>query len=255
MFIVEPQTYTDNSMEHEIAENFWSDKAETVKTSGRWTGINNQIKILASDKKLQELHFEGKQNVWMFDVFSSLCSQILEEYIYLKESYHKENVSISPIAWRTRNLLELVIWSSYCSNSIDNARCFYEDAGKDLNELIKSHIDWGISTSQNSDWTKSFSDAQAKLKNNMISKNIKNIDAKYTKVHFAAKKIGLEEHYKLANKILSKFVHPSAMLILRPNPNFDQELATSFFEEGCMNFCAAFDIVEIWLNNPKEKKY
>src|SRR5690606_32373197 len=114
-----------------------------------------------SDPGYRELHFEGKQNDWMFEVFASLCAQILEEYSHLKKTYDgKLGVATSEIAWRTRNLLELLIWSVYCSKSTDNARCFYEDAGRDMRNLADNFIKWAKSTAQDPQLLNDFLDGK-----------------------------------------------------------------------------------------------
>jgi hypothetical protein len=234
--------------------NFWIHKAESIKKSGRWAAINKQIERLASNPKVRELHFEGKQNEWLFEVFASLCAQTFEEYINLKKTHeNKPGLATSEIAWRTRNLLELFVWSGYCSTDIENARRFYEDAGRDMRDLADSFIKWGAATKQEPDWIQNFSDARKDLKEKMIQKEMINLDDGYTPVREAAKKIGFQDNFRISNSILSKFAHPTAALILRPK-DFEQKLRGHFYGQGCMFFCGAFDIIETWIIGADEEK-
>jgi hypothetical protein len=43
---------------------------------------------------------------------------------------------ISKIAWVTRNLLELMLWSEYCSTSVSNAKDFVLDAARDAHDAL-----------------------------------------------------------------------------------------------------------------------
>lgn len=235
-----------------FAPKFWMEKAESIKASGRWSAINKQVERLASDPNYRRLHFEGDHD-WLFEVFASLCAQILEEYSHLKKTYDsKLGQATSEIAWRARNLLELFIWSAYCSNSTENARRFYEDAERDMQHLMESFIKWGAATGQDSNWLSDFSGVKESLREKMLQEGINNIDDKYTDVRDAAKAIGNYESFIMENRLLSKFTHPTALLILRPN-DLEEKLRDSFFGEGCLLFCGAFEIIEIWLRDSKEK--
>jgi hypothetical protein len=43
---------------------------------------------------------------------------------------------LSTVAWLTRNLLELAIWTSYCARSRNNAKEFVLDAARDAHEAM-----------------------------------------------------------------------------------------------------------------------
>ena len=43
---------------------------------------------------------------------------------------------ISAIAWLTRNLLELMVWSEYCAQCEANAKTFALDSARDANDML-----------------------------------------------------------------------------------------------------------------------
>jgi hypothetical protein len=89
----------------------------------------------------------------------------------------------------------------------------------------------------------------------MASRGMTNLDDGYTKIRKAAKEIGHEKHFEINNIVLSKFVHPTAAFILRTDkPDTDEQLRTVFFGHGCLHFYTIFNVVEIWLRDPKEKE-
>ena len=57
--------------------------------------------------------------------------RILVETITDLVAAHKKN-RVSTVAWLTRNLLELSIWSEYCAASESNSLSFFNDSLKDL---------------------------------------------------------------------------------------------------------------------------
>ena len=100
------------------------DAAADISTSGRWAAVNARIEYLAANP--------GVDNGWYVQVLGSLCFQMFSEYLLMKRSYEEErDADSSLLAWRARNLLELSVWSIYCSKSRENARRIYEDAGRD----------------------------------------------------------------------------------------------------------------------------
>jgi hypothetical protein len=86
------------------------DDAENIKTSGRWSAVSEEIKRLASNP--------GADNAWYIKLFVSLCYNVFSEYFLIKTAHaeqHRGDVSL--LAWRARNLLELLVWAMYFSKS------------------------------------------------------------------------------------------------------------------------------------------
>jgi len=57
--------------------------------------------------------------------------------------------------------------------------------------------------------------------------------------------VGIDEHFRLSFRMLSKFAHPTAMRILAP-PDEAKEVVQNddFFSQGCLFFVGAFQAVE-----------
>jgi hypothetical protein len=104
---------------------------------------------------------------------------------------------INQIAWYACNLLELQIWVEFCCGSKANATEFYEDAIVDLAELMTLP-------------------EQSKA---LIS--TQNKPHKFKRVRDAATSLGAKDetktwrdYYDEENKLLSKFVHPTALSVV-----------------------------------------
>ncbi len=107
------------------------------------------------------------------------------------------------IAWLARNLLELKIWVEYCSLSIINTLEFHEDA---IRDLVDMDVKIGGLDKQTADELEA---AKAFLCGKRLSK-------KYKKVEDAAQDTNLKPFYDNYCKILSKFVHPTALSLTFP---------------------------------------
>src|SRR5450631_3172001 len=95
-------------------------EAADISGSGRWAAVNTRIRALAAAP--------GVDNAWWVHLFASLCAQNFAEYLSLKHAYeNKQNDDATLLAWRARNLLELLVWSTYCAKGRDRARRVYED--------------------------------------------------------------------------------------------------------------------------------
>lgn len=105
------------------------------------------------------------------------------------------------VAWITRNLLELRIWTEYCGRSMQDSDDFICDALRDLVDLNRKV--GGAS-----------GEALAELES--AKKFIGNARPhhRFRLVSEAATDIGLKDFYEKNNKVLSKYVHPTAMSIV-----------------------------------------
>jgi hypothetical protein len=57
------------------------DDADSIKTSGRWAAVNEEVKRLAANP--------GADNSWYVEIFSSLCYNAFSEYSLLKNAHAK----------------------------------------------------------------------------------------------------------------------------------------------------------------------
>jgi hypothetical protein len=221
------------------------DDAASIAESGRWDAFNKRLKEMAANPG-------GPDNVWLVELFMRLSFQIFSEYLKLKTAYKDADpLDISVIAWRARNLLELSIWAMYCTESKENARRLYEDAGRDLTGVLTAFQKWGEATAQNPDWFQSGTRAQEDLSNRAAARGIESISGSFKEVRAAAQDVKFGHHFNLCFKLLSKFAHPTAMQIVLPA---NDEVATIhrdfFFGEGCLFFTGAFTTLEKALSTP-----
>jgi len=176
---------------------------------------------------------------------------LMSEYLQLKRAYEeKQGRGSSLLAWRARNLLELSVWSLYCTQGRENARRLYEDAGRDTRDVFNAFIKWGTARSQPSDWLDPLANANQALLQRADSEGIDSLEGTYKAVSEAAKECGLADNFSLSYKMLSKFAHPTAMQILAGPEDAKEELQRDlFFSQGCLFFTGAFVALERELND------
>ena len=105
------------------------------------------------------------------------------------------------VAWLTRNLVELSVWVEYCSQSAQNAEEFFRDAVRDLVDINKNV--GGLTP-------ETMKDLERAQKFVGTAKGAH----KYKHVNDAAEEVGMKLGYAANSKILSKYVHPTAMSLL-----------------------------------------
>jgi hypothetical protein len=104
---------------------------------------------------------------------------------------------------------------------------------------------WGQSSGQQDDWLAKFDGAKFDLSNRAANEGINKLDGKYMRVGAAAEICGLTDLFKIANKTLSKFAHPTAMQILGTADEAKRELQRDmFYGHGCCYFINAFNALE-----------
>jgi hypothetical protein len=223
-------------MDPEIA--VFVEQAASVAASGRWDAVNDAVKQWAARPKIED-------EIWYGELFADLCFRVFYEYSGLKEVYAapppKDDLAL--LSWRARNLLELSVWATFCAKDRDNARQSFEDLGRDASNLLKAFETWGEATNQSPDWFQPGMDARDGLANAALVRGVASIDGKFTDVADAAGEIGIANHFRLMNKLLSKFAHPTAMLILG-NSETRKMQKDSVFANGCLFFVGAFTALE-----------
>lgn len=165
---------------------------------------------------------------------------------------------LSTVAWLTRNLLELSVWIQYCNLSDENAMTFRKDAARDMYGLwqaleqmavlqakhlrdflarlatdvfepaearrhiveLKTVVEQTLASIQQSEsiWAEQQFAALA----NAIGEG--ELSDSFTQVAAAARKIGRWELFQKQNKMLSKFAHPTALLLLSSSHQNDDGL-------------------------------
>ena len=203
-------------------------EAETVISSGSLSDLRTSIT-------------QWKEKEWLIHVFSGLLNKIEPEYTRMDTIYKKNGDQIEAIAWHARNLLELSIWVFFCTKKEENAKQFYDDALRDLADVIKAFGTYS-SKVNGEESTALFNDGQSKLQEAAKEKNI-DLSQKFQKVNFAATEVSNSTNFILLNKQLSKFVHPTALSILGNKVDM-QTFGFSFYHYGCISFLAAFNTLK-----------
>jgi len=213
-------------------------QASGIASSGRWDAVNEMVKQWAECPKTKD---EG----WYGELFSSLCYRVFFEYHALKDAYAAvpPEDDLALLAWRARNLLELSVWATFCATDRNNARNFFEDLVCDANNLLAAFKTWGEATNQTPDWFQHGDKAKDGLTNAALARGVASIDRKFKAVSDAAKDIGIDNHFNLMNKLLSKYAHPTAMLILGNAENHAAQ-KDRIFANGCLFFVGAFTALE-----------
>ena len=75
---------------------------------------------------------------------------------------------------------------------------------------------------------------------------IESLEGAYMQVSEAAKAIGMGANFSVANRMLSKFAHPTAMQVLAPAGEAEKLALQKqlFFSHGCLFFRGSFDAIE-----------
>jgi hypothetical protein len=123
----------------------------------------------------------------------------------------KSRPSLSVVALLARNLLELRVWTEFCTKSAKDAKTLYLDAVRDVDDLIRcvSSVDVNLYPGA-TDMIKKYADLRVELDNALEPGEM---DGTYQKVNKAAKQIGLRG-FEMKYKILSKFTHATSLTIM-----------------------------------------
>jgi hypothetical protein len=127
---------------------------------------------------------------------------------------------IRQIAGATRNLLELFTWSEYCANSRDNAKRFHDDALRDLLGALQRIDNVSLlapeSSSQDLATLKTMMEEfKRQISEIAVRSGVPKLDDSYKSVGEVAKELGGQQAtaFKDVNGLLSKFVHPTALVV------------------------------------------
>ncbi len=192
--------------------------------------IEAEIKLIDQDFDsirafLVERHQKTPEQMWFANLLTALLNSTLREYRHLKIGFEKYT---GLLAWATRNLLELYIFTQYVLVSEDNARRFVGDRLIDGLEIFESFRAWQIVINCEADTTavdETISMARAQMDVEGVS------GQKFLKTSALAKAVGMEVEYAHFNKVCSKLVHPTAWSVLAMNDEgeLDQMRPILFF--------------------------
>ncbi|MDQ2945986.1 MAG: hypothetical protein M3Y27_08605 [Acidobacteriota bacterium] len=165
------------------------------------------------------IHFSNKDNGgWYSETFKHLLSELIMAYgmfgVALKTSDVTSRLAKIPlISWRARNLLELCVWTVYCAYSEKNTRTFYDDKGRDVSDLFKALTVLTTKFADPDAYVTVLAEAKKRLHERAAELGMSDVDKNFTPVHKAALMLGWNDFGGI-NKLLSKFTHPTAMIVL-----------------------------------------
>jgi hypothetical protein len=140
---------------------------------------------------------------------------------------------LATVAWLSRNLLELTIWSEHCAASKENAKEFLLDSARDALDSLDL--------------------PDAILHNNLhrtretLLANAGaggfDIEQDYTKVAKVAKALGRGDVFRGFNKAFSKYAHPTALAIFSEGTDAQEQLRHTFYNAGVNLASSALRII------------
>jgi hypothetical protein len=151
------------------------------------------------------------ESAWCGDLFLKLMQSVARVGSDLLAATESPE-ALPAVAWNARNMVELAVWVRYCGKSEKNARHFHEDAFRDLKDIVFTLAQLHKLIGRRYDL-----EASAHEKLDLMAKTklgLDSLDADYERVSSAAKEVGLSEWYWPTNKFLSKYAHPTAMLVI-----------------------------------------
>ena len=209
----------------EATENI--EDAVKITTSGRWEAVNKRIELLAAVSV-------NADQVWHFQLFSTLWNEVATEYLYLINQRNKRNLAHTALS--ARNLLELSVWVHYCAKDTSKARTFYDDATWDAKDLIKTFAQWEEEPGATET-------AHQQLAQHATAAGVNLTPRSFTRVAEAAKETDLRATYATYSKLLSKLAHPTAWRV-----QLHDEAVAAYepecFRLACLFFCGTFDMLE-----------
>ena len=207
--------------------------SESVVNSDRWSLLEEKIVSFEEDELLTP-----RQRKVLFTLF---CALRTEYDAIIHDYYNNKYTSRSLLAWRARNLLEINTWCRFCCEDVKNADLLFKWAAEDQLELEAKMEKWAEATNHLATMSERIERVRQDVANQAEKHGVSDLAANYKSPLAAAETIGFEQDFKIHNKILSKFAHPTPMLL------FSEELddgmpkrAFYFFSQGCLFFYDAF---------------
>ena len=220
--------------------------ANSVVNTNRWSELEKKMLSTESNIFLNS----RQQNVF----FELLCA-LRTEYDSLKYDYSENKyTSRSLLAWRARNILEINTWLRFCCEKTENAEEFFKWAGEDQLELEDQLEKWGQDTDQPSEWFEEIERIRKYVLDQSEKRGIPDLKSNYRSPSKVAKEFGHDKNFKIHNKILSKFAHPTPMYILTKEQGDGlPKRAFYFYSQACLFFYDAILGLEMFLEENKKE--
>lgn len=176
--------------------------------------------VLDSGKHLAQL--EGRRGAstiapWHLNLLQSLTAELAWSVSRLGSPGHDDWSAVPQLAHAARSSLELRVWAVYCCRSEDNARRFYGDLWPDVRDFHQAMV--GLisavgGTAADDTIGRALRDLETSLGAAKGAWGAGRHRQSFTPVSSAAKEIGLGPYFKCMNRALSKFAHPTSVVVL-----------------------------------------
>jgi hypothetical protein len=151
-------------------------------------------------------------NYYFFEIVRELLDASFKNFNQLRRGRVTGNLNL--IAWASRNLLELTIFTKYVLKSGANARRFGDDRLVDGCELITALRD----LERHHDPTASTPGLDDALKRMEDQKAVEGETAtKHLETNALARVVDMEQEFRSVNRVSSKLVHPTTWSTLAEN--------------------------------------
>lgn len=127
----------------------------------------------------------------------------------LNNAYNDGRVDV--VGMVGRNLAELDVWVRYCNLSMEHARRFLEDSLRDYRDIWET-LQKGF-TGGNQQTTNTVAQLLRSFEQIAASCGVDIVGRRYKQVHHAAEEVGRRAEFNTANKIFSKVVHPTSLVL------------------------------------------
>jgi hypothetical protein len=167
-------------------------------------------KLLALGNSLKPI---DDANFYFFEIVRELVDSGIRNFSELRRGHIAGNLNL--IAWASRNLLELAVFTKYVLKSAGNAKRFGDDRLVDGCELIIALLDLEHYYDPAAP-TPGLDDALNRMEAQKIAENV--TATRHLETSVIAKEVGMEQEFRSMNRVSSKLVHPSAWSTLAENP-------------------------------------
>jgi hypothetical protein len=166
---------------------------------------------------------------WRSEQIAKLAIMVIQSAMDLEPAYLRRR--ISALGWATRNLLELSIWIDYCNLSEQHAKRFSDDSLRDLYGFSKA-VQQTVET-ESGGKCNDFDRALRNLSQFAQKWGIAKLEDDFKRVSDAARELGRFPKFQAANKLLSKFAHPTAWTVhVADNPGPEAGYLTMILQDG-----------------------
>lgn len=166
-------------------------------------------KLLAVGNSLKPV---DDANYYFFEIVRELVDAAIKNFNELRRGYVTGNLNL--IAWASRNLLELTVFTKYVLKSGANARRFGDDRLVDGCELIIALRDLERYHDPSAP-TPGLDDALKRMEDEKVAENVN--ATRHLETIALAREVGLEQEFRSMNRVSSKLVHPTAWSTLAEN--------------------------------------